>query len=89
LSLAAEDPSTDEFPLAARAAEHLGADLVKVEATEAKLVDMIEESTWHSEHLTTTFHGAGKLLLSKAVHSAGYKVTHFEFLFWRKPMPLL
>ncbi|KAF7359931.1 Asparagine synthetase domain-containing protein [Mycena venus] len=70
-----EDPSTDEFPLAARTAEYLGADLFKVEATEAKLVDMIEESIWHSEHLTTTFHGAGKLLLSKAVHAAGYKVV--------------
>ncbi|KAF7358007.1 Asparagine synthetase domain-containing protein [Mycena venus] len=70
-----EDPSTDESPLAARTAAHLGADLVKVEATEAKLVGLIEESVWHSEHLTTTFHGAGKLLLSKAVHAGGYKVA--------------
>ncbi|KAF7357967.1 Asparagine synthase [Mycena venus] len=70
-----EDESTDESPLAARTAAHLGANLVKVEATEEKLVNFLEESTWHSEHLNNTFHGAGKLLLSKAVHDAGYKVA--------------
>ncbi|KAF7367708.1 Asparagine synthetase domain-containing protein [Mycena sanguinolenta] len=70
-----EDESTDESPLAARTAAHLGADLVKVEATEAKLVGLLEESIWHSEHVNTTFHGAGKLLLSSAVREAGYKVA--------------
>ncbi|KAJ7354360.1 putative asparagine synthase, partial [Mycena albidolilacea] len=70
-----EDESTDESPLAERTSAHLGVDLIKVEATEAKLVGMIEESIWHSEHLITTLHGAGKLLLSKAVHEAGYKVA--------------
>ncbi|KAF7357968.1 Asparagine synthetase domain-containing protein [Mycena venus] len=72
-----EDKSTDESPLAARTAAYLGANLVKVEATEEKLVDLLEESTWYSEHpcLSNTFHGAGRLLLSKAVHDAGYKVA--------------
>ncbi|KAF8145640.1 putative asparagine synthase [Mycena galopus ATCC 62051] len=70
-----ESEATDESPLAARTAAHLGADLVKVEATEAKLVGILEESIWHSEMVNHTFHGAGKLLLSKAVRDAGYKVA--------------
>ncbi|KAF8205847.1 putative asparagine synthase [Mycena galopus ATCC 62051] len=70
-----EDETTDESPLAARTAAHLGADLVKVEATEAKLVEFLEESIWHTEYANNSFHGPGKLLLSKAVHDAGYKVA--------------
>ncbi|KAF8145655.1 putative asparagine synthase [Mycena galopus ATCC 62051] len=70
-----EDEITDEFPLAARTAEHLGARLVKVEATEAKLIGAFEEAVWHAEFPTKAFHGPGKLLLSKAVHDAGYKVA--------------
>ncbi|KAF8176868.1 putative asparagine synthase [Mycena galopus ATCC 62051] len=70
-----EDEATDESPLAARTAAHLGARLVKVEATEAKLVGAFEEAVWHSEFIANSFHGPGKLLLSKAVHDAGYKVA--------------
>ncbi|KAF7376894.1 Asparagine synthetase domain-containing protein [Mycena sanguinolenta] len=69
-----ESEATDESPLAERTAAHIGADLVKVEATEAKLVGFLEECVWHSEMVASTFHGVGKLLLSKAVHGAGYKV---------------
>ncbi|KAJ7715870.1 putative asparagine synthase [Mycena olivaceomarginata] len=47
----------------------------QVDATEARLVGVLEESIWHSEFINNTFHGAGKLLLSKAVHDAGYKVA--------------
>ncbi|KAF7368151.1 putative asparagine synthase [Mycena venus] len=70
-----EDPTTDETPLAARTAAHIGADMITVPATEAALVGMFEESIWHSELPGSTFHGAGKLLLSKAVRDAGYKVA--------------
>ncbi|KAF8176883.1 putative asparagine synthase [Mycena galopus ATCC 62051] len=70
-----EDEITDEFPLAARTAEHLGARLVRVEATEAKLIGAFEEAVWHAEFPTKAFQGPGKLLLSKAVHDAGYKVA--------------
>ncbi|KAJ6483949.1 putative asparagine synthase [Mycena sanguinolenta] len=70
-----ESEATDESPLAARTAAHLGAELVKVEATEAKLIGIFEECVWHSETILYTFHGSGKLLLSKAVHDAGYKVA--------------
>ncbi|KAJ7657352.1 putative asparagine synthase [Mycena polygramma] len=70
-----EDESTDESPLAARSAAHIGADLVKVEATEAGLVNALEESIWHTEQVNATFHGAGKQLLSKAIRDAGFKVA--------------
>ncbi|KAJ7194329.1 putative asparagine synthase [Mycena pura] len=70
-----EDPTTDESPLAERTAVHIGADLRKVDATEALLVDFFEESIWHSEQPNATFHGAGKLLLSRAVRDAGFKVV--------------
>ncbi|KAJ7194316.1 putative asparagine synthase [Mycena pura] len=58
-----EDPTTDESPLAEQTAVHIGADLRKVDATEALLQP------------TVTFSGAGKLLLSRAVHDAGFKVV--------------
>ncbi|KAJ6483943.1 putative asparagine synthase [Mycena sanguinolenta] len=70
-----ESQASDESPLAERTAAHIGADLVKVEATEAKLVDVFEECVWHTETVSATFHDAGKFLLSKAVHDAGYKVA--------------
>ncbi|KAF7370868.1 Asparagine synthetase domain-containing protein [Mycena sanguinolenta] len=70
-----EDPTTDETPMATRNAAHIGADMVVVPATEAVLVSMFEESVWHSEIPCSTFHGAGKLLLSRAVRDAGFKVA--------------
>ncbi|KAJ7162363.1 putative asparagine synthase [Mycena filopes] len=70
-----QDETTDESPLAARTAEHLGANLIQVDATEAALIGVFEESVWHTETINTTFYGPGKLLLSKAVKDAGYKVT--------------
>ncbi|KAF8205844.1 asparagine synthase [Mycena galopus ATCC 62051] len=70
-----EDPTTDETPQAARTAAHIGADMITVPATEAALVGMFEESIWHSELPGSTFHGAGKLFLSKAVRDGGYKVA--------------
>ncbi|KAJ6542230.1 hypothetical protein DFH09DRAFT_1392924 [Mycena vulgaris] len=70
-----DDLTTDESPLAARAAAHIGADIHMVSATEAALVDVLEQSIWHSEQPNVTFHAAGKMLLSKAVHEVGYKVV--------------
>ncbi|KAK7048545.1 putative asparagine synthase [Favolaschia claudopus] len=70
-----EDPATDETPAATRTAAHLGAEMVVVPATEAALVEQFEESIWHSELPGSTFHGAGKLLLSNAVRKAGFKVA--------------
>ncbi|KAJ6573549.1 putative asparagine synthase [Mycena vulgaris] len=70
-----EDETTDESPIAGRTAAHIGAEIHKVKATEAALVDVLEEAIWHSEQPNTTFHGAGKILLSDAVRHHGYKVA--------------
>ncbi|KAJ6594855.1 putative asparagine synthase [Mycena capillaripes] len=70
-----EDDVTDESPIAARTAAHLGADIRMVSATESKLIGVFEESVWHSEMPNATFHGAGKIILSQAVRSNGFKVA--------------
>ncbi|KAJ7239186.1 putative asparagine synthase [Mycena haematopus] len=70
-----EDERTDESPIALRTAAHLGAEAKLVEATESALMGMFEESVWHSEMVNATFHGAGKMLLSKALRSSGFKVA--------------
>ncbi|KAK7052635.1 asparagine synthetase domain-containing protein [Favolaschia claudopus] len=70
-----EDEATDETPLAIRSAAHLGVELVKVAATEARLVGALEESVYHSECPVNSFHAPGKILLSKAVREAGFKVA--------------
>ncbi|KAJ7869030.1 putative asparagine synthase [Mycena leptocephala] len=73
--IVSEDEITDESPIAARTANHLGAEIKLVNATESALVATFEESIWHIEMPNTTFHSAGKILLSKAVRSNGYKVV--------------
>ncbi|KAJ6573421.1 putative asparagine synthase [Mycena vulgaris] len=70
-----ENESTDESPIAARTAAHIGAELIKVEAGETELVGALEECIWHSEQVISSFHGPGKMLLSRAVRSKGYKVV--------------
>ncbi|KAF7296690.1 Asparagine synthase [Mycena chlorophos] len=70
-----EDPANDETAHAEHTAAHLGAELVKVPATEQLLVEALDESTWHNEHPTSILHAAGKALLSKAVRDAGFKVV--------------
>ncbi|KAK6977503.1 asparagine synthetase domain-containing protein [Favolaschia claudopus] len=70
-----EDDKTDESPIALRTAAHLGADAKLVEATESALIGVFEQSVYHSEMVNATFHGAGKMLLSKAVRDNGFKVA--------------
>ncbi|KAJ6608104.1 hypothetical protein B0H10DRAFT_2439218 [Mycena sp. CBHHK59/15] len=70
-----EDEATNEAPIAARTAAHLGANVHMIAANEAKLVGVLEEAIWHTEQANTTFQGAGRILLSRAVRSKGYKVV--------------
>ncbi|KAJ7244903.1 putative asparagine synthase [Mycena rebaudengoi] len=70
-----EDETTDEAPIAARTAAHLGAEAHVVNATEATLVDVLEDAIWYSEQPNTNFWGAGKILMSRAVRNKGYKVV--------------
>ena len=73
-STSPESEATDESPIALRTASFLGAEVKLVNATESALVGAIEEAIWHSEMPNTTFQGAGRILLSKAVRSNGFKV---------------
>ncbi|KAF7320521.1 Asparagine synthase [Mycena chlorophos] len=70
-----EDPSTDESPLAEATAKHIGANLVKVPTTESLLVEVLEDTIYHGEQPSATFHACGKTLLSRAVAAGGFKVV--------------
>ncbi|KAJ7128036.1 putative asparagine synthase [Mycena epipterygia] len=65
----------DEGPIASRTAAFVGAEEHMVRVTEADLVEVLEQTVWHAEQPITSFHGAGKYLLSKFVHEKGYKVV--------------
>ncbi|KAJ7659379.1 nucleophile aminohydrolase [Mycena rosella] len=65
-----EDETADE----SRTANHLGAEIILVNATKSALLDVIEEAIWHTEMPNTTFRSTGKILSSRAVRSNGYKV---------------
>ncbi|CAK5283674.1 unnamed protein product [Mycena citricolor] len=65
----------DEGPIAARTAEHLGAESHMVNVDEAALVEALEATIWHTEQVNFTFQGPGKFLLSKYVNEQGYKVV--------------
>ncbi|KAJ7121253.1 putative asparagine synthase [Mycena crocata] len=65
----------DEAPVARRMAESIGAIMHLVKPTEKELVAEFEPSVWHSEAPLMYLHGAGKILLSKAVREKGFKVV--------------
>ncbi|KAJ7451788.1 putative asparagine synthase [Mycena galericulata] len=65
----------DEAPVARRMAESIGAIMHIVKPTEQELVAEFETSVWHSEAPLMYLHGAGKILLSKAVRDKGFKVV--------------
>ncbi|KAJ7762653.1 putative asparagine synthase [Mycena metata] len=75
LAYPSDEQGNDEGPVAARTAEYLGADVHMVNVDEAALVGALEESIWHSEQHTGTFHGPGKIILSQQVRNKGYKVA--------------
>ncbi|KAJ6494963.1 putative asparagine synthase [Mycena vulgaris] len=65
----------DEAPVARRMAESIGAIMHAVTPTEKELVAEFETSVWHSEAPLMYLHGAGKIILSKAVREKGFKVV--------------
>ncbi|KAJ7497728.1 putative asparagine synthase [Mycena latifolia] len=65
----------DEAPVARRMAESIGAIMHIVRPTEEDLVAEFEPSVWHSEAPLMYLHGAGKILLSRAVREKGFKVV--------------
>jgi asparagine synthetase B (glutamine-hydrolysing) len=70
----AERPDVDEAPVARRMANSIGAIMHSVEPTEADLVAEFEKSVWQSEAPLMYLHGAGKIVLSRAVRDKGFKV---------------
>lgn len=56
-------------------AASIGADFITVEPSEADLVNAIEQCVYHSEGPISSFHGPGKIILSKFVRDSGYKVS--------------
>ncbi|KAJ7457846.1 putative asparagine synthase [Mycena latifolia] len=75
LAYPSDEQENDEGPIAARTAAHLGAEIHMVNVDEAALIGSLEESIWHSEQVNTTFHGAGKIILSRYTQSKGFKVA--------------
>ncbi|KAJ7457818.1 putative asparagine synthase [Mycena latifolia] len=72
--------TTDESPIAARTAEYIGAELVKVEATEQELVGALEESIWHSEQVVLSGEGSDEIF-------GGYPFFLPDYLKDRDPCP--
>lgn len=65
----------DELPIARAMAEKTGANLHVVPVSQDDLVYCIPDAVYASEGLAINGHLAGKFLLSKAVHKAGFKVA--------------
>ncbi|KAK1219531.1 hypothetical protein PQX77_017719 [Marasmius sp. AFHP31] len=68
-------PELDEGPIAQRMADFIGAESHMITPSEKEIVDHFEASVYHSEQPVTTFHGAGKLILSEYVRDHGFKVV--------------
>ncbi|CAK5281272.1 unnamed protein product [Mycena citricolor] len=68
-------PDVDEAPVALRMADSIGAIMHFVKPTEEDLVAEFEKSVWQSEAPLMYLHGAGKIVLSKAVRDKGFKVV--------------
>ncbi|KAJ7162406.1 putative asparagine synthase [Mycena filopes] len=75
LAYPGDEQDSDEGPVAERTALHLDANVHLVNVDEAALVGTLEESIWHTEQPNATFHGAGKIILSRYIRSKGYKVA--------------
>jgi asparagine synthase (glutamine-hydrolysing) len=70
-----DDPDYDEVAHAETTAAHLGVDLFRLEVTAADLAAHFEEAVWHNEAPLFNAHGVAKMLLSRAVRRAGFKVV--------------
>lgn len=58
-----------------RTAEFCGAELETVQVSEKDLLDVFEESVWHTEQPHLDLRAVGRFILSKAVNDRGYKVV--------------
>ncbi|MBI1216300.1 MAG: asparagine synthase (glutamine-hydrolyzing) [Alphaproteobacteria bacterium] len=65
----------DEFPVAREMAARMGAELHAVEVSAQDMVDYIPDAVYYSEGMAVNGHLAGKFLLNRAIHAAGFKVS--------------
>ncbi len=70
-------PDVDEAPVALRMAQSIDARMHFVTPSEQDLVNEFDNSVWHSEAPLMYLHGAGKIVLNRAVSEAGFKVHRF------------
>ncbi len=65
----------DETKIAEEMARHAGAEFCPIQVREQDVADNFCRSVWHAETPFTNTHGIAKLLLSRKVREAGYKVV--------------
>ena len=65
----------DELPFAREMATKMGTTLHTISVSQDDLVQYLPEAVYYSEGLAINGHLAGKFLLSKAIHEAGFKVA--------------
>ncbi len=74
-TIAFDDESHNEEPLARQMADHVGAHLHVVPVGQFDLADHLANAIWHSEMLIANANVSAKYLLSRAVRNAGYQVV--------------
>lgn len=70
-----DDKAYDETPIAREMAESVGADQDVMMLDAGHLYDNFEETLWHTERTIYNTLGVAKLLMSRHVNRAGYKVV--------------
>ncbi|MDZ7804927.1 asparagine synthase (glutamine-hydrolyzing) [Thiohalophilus sp.] len=70
-----DDADYDETPIATEMAESVGADQDVMLLNAGHLYENFEETLWHTERSIYNTLGVAKLLMSRHVHQAGYKVV--------------
>jgi len=70
-----DDSDYDETPIAREMAESVGADQDVMKLNANHLYDNFVETLWHTERTIYNTLGVAKLLMSRHVNSAGYKVV--------------
>ncbi|MGD8546661.1 MAG: asparagine synthase (glutamine-hydrolyzing) [Thiohalophilus sp.] len=70
-----DDSDYDETPIATEMAESVGADQDVMMLNAGHLYDNFEETLWHTERTIYNTLGVAKLLMSRHVNKAGYKVV--------------
>jgi len=73
--LSFDEPSFDEFALAARSATSLGVQLTKVPVSDKSLAADFRQTIWHCENLIENANCVARFSLSRAVRDAGYRVV--------------